>query len=313
MNLTLADLDPHIADLVLKHGAETRSVHARVREASDESQWTIFAFTTVLVLIGLFTVLAAGRFATLLGLCLILALMLGGGAAFSKVRGRHGRSQRLPQDVRRDALRYVPVVANDLRRVAQLPLGGVTRAEAAYCNIVASLVGAGEKGENDEAWRELLGDMNALLAKSRAFEQQQTDLRIAIQSNTPAQLESERRTLTQRLGAVEDPLAREAMEQALAANETRLQNARAFEQMRARLTAQQEAITQTLASIHSTLVRSRLGAPAGGLAGAAIDARLAAASVSDLATIHEAVTQINNRTRAVEEAAAEVAQLRGGR
>ncbi len=182
-------------------------------------------------------------------------------------------------------------------------------AERAYCSTLALLAesDAQRTGLNPETLRaDLLSPLAALLEESRDLSKKEQDVTRALADTSVQKLTVEQRALQKRRDTVgEDVVAREAADQALAMNESRLADARAFEQMRDRLGVQQEAIAQTLASVASSLARAHLSGAEGERAGLSTNdaAMFAAPGVGE---INEAVRAIAGQTRAVARAEAEL-------
>ncbi len=177
--------------------------------------------------------------------------------------------------------------------VAAIPLMGLCDSEAIYLHSTLLLNDLHDR-VGEQTARNVLGSLNELLSSSRQLELQRHRLTEAIEQNSSAVLESDRARFTQRLSEIDDPASQKALQQSLRMCESRLQDTQVMEQNLQRVTVQQEAMHQTLASAHSALVRMQttpsLGSPA----------------VEELT---EAVSQINMQTQAVEQAVQEVASL----
>jgi hypothetical protein len=180
-----------------------------------------------------------------------------------------------------------------------------TRAERTYAETVLLLM---ERGMSKNAPREkescsLLAQMNALMQAGRELEAQEKKLQSSAGGDQVAALQTEREELERRRDAATDPVARQALAQSLELCAARLDSARRLGPVRERVQAQQEVVAQTLLTLQGALVH-RDAVPEGG------DASLSLPPVA--ARVQEVITQINNQTRAVEEAVQEVMALRAG-
>lgn len=201
------------------------------------------------------------------------------------------------QRLRRLQLPIPPVDAGELQATAAQP--GLSRYEATYCRVVACLT-EGLPGMDDSQLRSLLRQLGELLRRGRELNTLERRLEEVLRTDSLYRLRTERELLHDRLLQATDPQLRLTLEQALAFNAERVENAEIFTTTVERLAAQEEVIAQALASIHSTLIRSRL---AFSNTPAAMDA---------LHGVVETVARINAQTRAMEQAVAEVVALRAG-
>jgi uncharacterized membrane protein YccC len=176
-----------------------------------------------------------------------------------------------------------------LTKIARTPL------ERTYASIVAELSKA--KGETEESTAyALLGHVNGLVASGSQLEARLMDIRRTVGEDSLKQLESELRELQARAMAAKDPDARTALLQSADICAGCIENTQALHALEERLSAQLELVFQTLTSVQTSFLRMR-NAPEG----------ITGASVEKIA---EMVNGIQGQTRAVEQAVAEVMQLR---
>jgi hypothetical protein len=179
---------------------------------------------------------------------------------------------------------------------AVFPLLSLTRCERIYCDTVLMVARAAPDVEREAAMRATLRQMGELLATSRDLENRRQSLLSVMGSHSIPALEAEAQALAGRLAAERDSVQRRAIEQSIAMCTSRLENARAFEQGLDRLSAQEEAIAQTMASALSALARVQLG-PAGETDAAAQQ-------------VQETISTMNRQSQAVEQAVLEIMTLR---
>lgn len=169
-----------------------------------------------------------------------------------------------------------------------LPL---SQAERLYCEAVAALLDAGRLlGEAPQ--REILVQLNELVASFRKLELTVNHYRSAAASQPVEQIQRELAVLTQRRDALGDAAARETANQSVRLCEQRLEQARRVEPVCQRAQAQQDLVLQMLASLQATLARV--------IAAGKVHAE------GDVVGVRETVEQISIQTRAVEEAVNEV-------
>jgi hypothetical protein len=188
-----------------------------------------------------------------------------------------------------------PLSEAELRRAAaSLPSNP---SEQRYLGTLYELLSAAPALGQQPA-RDLLPQLNELLQNDRHLELQRERAQAAMGSRTPAELEAERADLARRTEAATDPVARQAMQQSLELCEERLRGIYALEPQLARIEAQRELISQTFASVQSALagVQATSGAPA----------------ATGVERLGRTVLQINQQTRALEEAVQEVIALPQG-
>lgn len=172
-----------------------------------------------------------------------------------------------------------------------LPVLTLSRLERTYCEALQVL--ANDRSALDErTGREILGQLNALIERSREIGARRASVIAALENGEDARIEAERADLAKRAGAASDPIARQALENSLQMCDARISNLGKLKPALERLEAQQEVILQTMASVQSSLARWQ-----------------AAPSVSDLpdlGQIQQAVVQIDDETYAAEQAVQEV-------
>lgn len=187
----------------------------------------------------------------------------------------------------------IDIVHPDLLAAA-LPLLSLSRVEKAYGEALVSL--AALESLDERTGRDILSQLNSLIAHYRQLESQRERLRAAIGGNTVESLETERKTLQRRADEANAPLTKRALQESLQMCEARIQQAQALEPPLHRMDAQQEVIIQTLASVQASLARLQV-APA-------------ALSAPDVEDIRQTVSQISTQAQAVEQAVQEVMAAR---
>ena len=200
------------------------------------------------------------------------------------------------------ALRSLPrrkrVVSLQLDAMRSMfPLLSLTRAERIYCDVLLFLARTETTADGEEQMRDTLRQLNELLASSRQLEQKRMSLLPLLGANVEVELQAESNHLRRRLEGVTDPIARASHEQSLRMITQRIETAQNLQVGLERLNAQQEAITQTLASAFASLGRMQ----------AAADQPRAEYAMQD---ITQTVSQMNQQTYAVEKAVEEVLTLR---
>ena len=301
MRLRLSDIDPGLARRVREREAQAAVVAdsfggvsslsrlVRRRAMAEQGMRTLFGAVAFLATFVLFHLLVVtGRWAgpPLPGLFTAAVPALALYAILSRHYGRRLRHQ------------YEHLLLRELlSQVAQ------TRAERTYAETVFLLTerGMSKNEPREKESRSLLAQMNALMRAGSELEAQETKLRGSTAPDQVAALQAESEELERRRDAATDPAARQALTQSLELCAARLESARRLGPVRERVQAQQEVVTQTLLTLQGALVH-RNAVPEGG------DASLSLPPVA--ARVQEVVTQINNQTRAVEEAVQEVLTLR---
>jgi hypothetical protein len=178
---------------------------------------------------------------------------------------------------------------------AVFPLILRTRAEDIYYESLL-LLSDRETPLDEPTRRDILRHLNTLLENRYQLDTNRRRILTLKDSHALAGLEAERDELEQKRERTDDVVTQEALRQSVALCQARLESARALGPMLTRLDAQQEIIHQALASIHFALARLQV-APA-------------TLAMPDITEIHQTVARINNQTRAMEEAVAEVMALR---
>jgi hypothetical protein len=178
-----------------------------------------------------------------------------------------------------------------------LPYVARTPLERAYADIVLELSKATNEHEGALA-RGLLKQVNGLLQSGRQLEHRRNDLREAMGAKPLVALEAEREDFLRRAAEARDPDTRQVLLQSAELCGGRIESVRALTALDSRLGVQWGLIEQTLASVHASFARMR-NAPEG-IGGTSVE------------KITETVTEIQGKTRAIEQAVEEVMQLRVG-
>lgn len=179
---------------------------------------------------------------------------------------------------------------------AVFPLLSLSRAERIYCDGLLLLARTEADPAAEQTLRETLKQLNTLLQSHRQVEARRASLLPIMGMNAIPELEKEFGELGRRLDAATDSMTRQSLQQSLQMCANRLENARNLIQSLERLNVQQEAIVQTLSSTLSAMARMQV----------APDAQTAMVAEEIAATI----TDMNQRTYAVEQAVEEVISLR---
>ena len=168
--------------------------------------------------------------------------------------------------------------------------------QAIYARSVISLMELAEKGRmTEEQARDVLTQLNALMASDRELIGQLNGIEAVAHSHEEDRLHTEKVEIEQRLVAARDAVAREALERSRELVETRLANHTSLALLQERVLAQRESVEQTLGSLESALTRLKVIGDGGD-------------SLS-LARLQETVAAFNRESRAVEQAVQEVAGL----
>jgi hypothetical protein len=199
------------------------------------------------------------------------------------VRGFSKTNQELTQYVSPDVLR----IAADLI--------GLSRAEKLYCDSVASLIDAGPV-LTETTQTEILRQLNDLLTSHRKLDGPVRQYLSAGGSSSIEELERELAALSVSRDSKSDTMARATMDQSIGLCQQRLSAAKALGPAREQAEAQQELIIQALASVQGSLAR--------------MVASGSGTSDADVSALHASVNQVNQQTRAVEDAVGEVLTLR---
>jgi hypothetical protein len=166
-----------------------------------------------------------------------------------------------------------------------------TPSEVSYFESIALLIELGRQLDG-QAGRDILSELNVLIAQARQLHAHRDDLRAAINAESVHVLIAQREDLRARLLRTTDEAARGAIEQSIALLDTRCEAAQTLQPGLERVEAQQEVIRQTLASVQSSLARMKV-AP-----GELI--------TPDLAVIQSSISEVTGQTRAVEQAVQEI-------
>jgi hypothetical protein len=178
---------------------------------------------------------------------------------------------------------------------AAIPLLDLSSAERLYCQAVLNLLEA-SRHVDESSGREMLRNMNELLARERELSKQTEQVRAAMESNPLQPLEEERARLMERRDAASDPVEQSDLARALELCEARIEHARALQGAPGRLEAQREAIHQALASIPVGIVRQS--------ASSGVGEHPAVVAITDT------IAEIAQNAYAEEQAVAEVLALR---
>jgi hypothetical protein len=184
--------------------------------------------------------------------------------------------------------------AEELRAV--MHIASLSPTEASYIEVVCSLLEASENIPEEIA-REILQSLSILIEHYRHIDAQLERLKKVVGNESVEALEAEHSRLVDRTAQVDDPQAKEDMQQSLAMCEKRLQDVRVLAPSIERLEAQKEVLHQTLMTIQASVVR--------------LQAAPRAVSLPDTTELRQAVDEVTIKTRAVEEAVAEVLVLQG--
>ena len=172
----------------------------------------------------------------------------------------------------------------------------LTRAERIYCDALLFLARTEAGNDIEQIMRDTLPQVNELLASSRQLDSRRTALLPLMGASVEAELHRERLSLERRLEATVDPIARAALEQSAQMVQARIENARNLGAGLERLNAQQEAVTQTLASTLSSLARLQVMSHA--------------STGNAMQDVTRIVDDMHQQTVAVEKAVEEVLMLR---
>lgn len=182
--------------------------------------------------------------------------------------------------------------AEELRAI--MPLASLSRTEMTYIEVVCSLLEA-SSNMGEETFREILSAMNTAIERYRHIDAQLDRLKKVVGNESVEALEEEHTRLIERAGHVDDPQAREDMQQSLAMCAKRLQDVQVLGPSIERLEAQKEVLHQTLMTIQASVVR--------------LQAAPKAVNLPDTTQIRQAVDEVTFKTKAVEDAVAEVLVL----
>ncbi|GAB4470283.1 MAG: hypothetical protein OHK0029_43080 [Armatimonadaceae bacterium] len=292
MQVTLADLEPELARRI--KGAIQQSLQElnkpqvtieknrlplyeaiRQRHTAAKGLNSLIIATAVLllVLLNAFSWFV-GRMAVIEKLVLFAVLLLIGAGAVPLYRNYL---------MRRDEKKLV---------LLALPFAVRNKAEQNYLDLLVELEQT--SAENDATARTLLQELNTLIAHYRTLETCADDCYKAMNNRSVTGLKAELRDLEKRAAEATDPATRQALEQSVELCESRLESVSALTVARERALAQQEVILQTLGSVHALFARIRT-APQN--------------THSETQQLSATVSELHNRTRAVEQAVEELATV----
>lgn len=146
------------------------------------------------------------------------------------------------------------------------------------------------------AAREMLRQVNALVADERRLTRQRDRIVAGIDPEAVARAEADRSHLAGRLDTEADPIARQSLLRGVALCDERLESLYALPRALARLDAHHEMVCQALELAHATLLRVRS-------AGMAL-------SPPEIDGLHENLRQLAHQAQAAEEALMEIEGLR---
>jgi hypothetical protein len=263
-------------------------------EDTLEPIWSVFSFVAALFIVCLY---AAVCFSMGGPLTVLVLTLLPAGCVATWAASPNGRRGNLSSPTLRG---YLLTPDEQLRR-ALLPAateqtGENSRAEYLYGEVIYLLASDTARGKDARRGRLLLKECNTLLAEHYRMETQKRRLRAVIeQESHPTHDEQEHTTLIARLAEETDPIARRSLRESLELCEERLTSVQSLRPLLSRMEAHQEVICQALALARTALVREQ-----------ATPLSLAA---PDVTALRQTVRGITSRTRAVEEAVAEMADL----
>ncbi|GDX39826.1 hypothetical protein LBMAG21_01180 [Armatimonadota bacterium] len=172
-----------------------------------------------------------------------------------------------------------------------------TPSETSYFESISLLLEIGTQLDT-QTGKDILSELNVLIAQARQLQVHRDNLRAAINAESADALFAQREDLRTKLSRIADEAARRAMEQSIDLLETRCQAAQTLQPSLERVEAQQEVILQTLVSVQSSLARMKV-APA-------------ALTAPDIAVIQSSISEVTGQTQAVEQAVQEVMSVRSG-
>jgi hypothetical protein len=284
MTIAAEELDPDVAAALVKAKKKRRGRGDRA-SAGSPSDWGKTAVGVGLVL--------AWWASLVWGLVLVLTerplgwfLFLASGLFFLLMRSWRRRVIETPE-----------AVVYDGDALAQLlPTAKLNRVEQEYAGALVPLLN--DALPMDAAGRRRTLDLtHGLLRDYRALRAERKRLEGAVKAEDADAVRKEARRLRADLEKAADPAVRESKAQTLRMVERRLEDLEAWQRVVPRLEAQEEAVTQTLATLRVGLLR------------------LAAAPATPAATrttgeeLESLVADVTRRTRAVEQAVQEVETL----
>ncbi len=252
----------------------------------DTHNWRVAAAVTAPLLASMITAVSITQaqmspVASISGFVTVLAAGTGLGTWWAQ---KASPKQRLHEAITLEEMRAV------------LPLLTLNRAERIYCDALLMLRRIEEREGTEPMFREMLSQLNELLASYRQLESRRLSLLPIMGMLSVTELEREFGELGQRLDNTQDSVTRTAMQQSLEMCGARLESAKQIKQNMERLQTQQEAVMQTLASGMSAIARLQV-----------------APSIQVQATAEEltqSVARMHQQNYAVEQAVEEVLTLR---
>jgi hypothetical protein len=290
MQLTLTEIDPQIAEKYVQTmiaSGQTSEVRGSSGRLSIRSRALLLTSVVVppVVGFGLANVVWEATHTNAVAWATWLSVWFGGTGAGCWRALRSMPKRKRVESLQLDSMRSV------------FPLLSLTRAERIYCDVLLFLARTETTADGEDIMRDTLRQLNELLASSRQLEQKRLSLLPLLGANVEVELQAEANHLRRRLEGVTDPIARASHEQSLRMITGRIETAQNLQIGLERLHAQQEAITQTLASAFASLGRMQITA----------DQPRAEFAMQD---ISQTVSQMNQQTYAVEKAVEEVLMLR---
>lgn len=219
----------------------------------------------------------------LAGVCYFIgALLLLGGIFSAQRQARSGSRQG-------EAVLYTSDVLDAL-----LPLLELTPVEKRYGALLSVL--AREPSPLDDATRmDMVEQVNGLLNDHRALLARRTEIEYNLSATDIAGMEAERDRLRAEAAKADDSVVQEARLQTSRMLEERLEDARVVRRTAERMRAQEDAVYETMGTLHSSLTRLSL-APTG-------------LEKSATSALRDAVDRTRRQTQAVEQAVQEVASV----
>lgn len=266
MQLRLRELEPEVAHRVRQtQSAVIAQAHATRTEL--EPIWSVFSLACSLTIVVLY---------------LFLAFRLGGAVAIFLLM--LSPVLFLLAMVLPNRISPVQVTAPAVRAV--LSEEALPRAERLYGETLLMILET--PARRPAPIRELLKEINRLVAEDRVMAGQEQRLQVVVDPEALGQAETERALLVERVRQQEDPLTREALAQSLTLCAERVEHLRALPLLLTRLQAHREMLCQALALAHAALLRTRT---------------TPLASVPpELDSLRASVRQLTNESRALEEA-----------
>lgn len=179
--------------------------------------------------------------------------------------------------------------------MVRFPHMKLSRAERLYCDTLLMIAKTDVDIETEATMRGMLGQLNELLLTSRKLKQQRNALTPLIGTSVLKELQSEYGELGRKLDRTTDAVAKQSILHSLQMCATRIENTQALEQGLERVKAQQEAVCHTIASAQTALARLHVVPEA--------QTPVVAEEIA------RSVSQMNQRTYAVEKAVEEVLTL----